>query len=290
MKQDSGEIVLEVRDVGFRYPDGSVGLDRCSLALRRGSRTVVLGPNGAGKTTLFLHCNGLLRPGGGQVLFEGLPLDYGRRGLRELRSRVGLVFQNPDSQLFSATVREDVSFGPVNLGLERQAVRERVEEALESVGMTECADKPVHNLSYGQKKRVCIAGVLAMRPRVMILDEPTAGLDLRMQHELMEVLQRLHAEGMTILMATHDLDLAYAWADEACLIDNGRVVGKFSADEFPHKAGMLERHGLAVPQVARLYPLLVARGVFPPGAPAPRSCAELARMLEPDELAGALCR
>jgi cobalt/nickel transport system ATP-binding protein len=272
--------VLELRDVGFRYPDGSVGLDGCSLSLRRGSRTVLLGANGAGKTTLFLQCNGILRPGSGQVLFEGLPLDYGRQGLRELRSRVGLVFQNPDNQLFSASVREDVSFGPVNLGLDRDTVRQRVEEALASVGMTEYADKPVHNLSYGQKKRVCIAGVLAMRPQVMILDEPTAGLDLRMQHELMEVLQRLHGEGMTIVMATHDLDLAYAWADEACLIDRGRIVGRFPAQEFPSRAGMLEQYGLGVPQVARLYPLLVARGVIPPGVRVPRSCAELAGLLE----------
>jgi cobalt/nickel transport system ATP-binding protein len=274
------DVVLELKNVGFSYPDGSVGLDCCSLALRRGSRTALLGPNGAGKTTLFLHCNGILRPGSGQVLFNGLPLDYGRHGLRELRSRVGLVFQNPDSQLFSASVREDVSFGPMNLGLERQMVRERVEAALKSVGMTECADKPVHNLSYGQKKRVCIAGVLAMEPEVMILDEPTSGLDQRMQHELLEVLQRLHGEGMTIVMATHDVDLAYAWADEACLLDHGRLIGRFPADRFPEQAEMLEQYGLGVPQVAQLHSLLVARGVLTPGGRVPRSCAELARQLE----------
>lgn len=279
MMQAGADSILELRQVGFRYPDGSVGLDDCSLAFRRGSRTVLLGPNGAGKTTLFLHCNGILRPESGQVLFEGRPLDYGRQGLREVRSRVGLVFQNPDSQLFSASVREDVSFGPMNMGLERQVVRERVERALEAVGMAACADKPVHNLSYGQKKRVCIAGVLAMRPEVMILDEPTAGLDLRMQRELLEVLERLHAGGMTIVMATHDLDLAYAWADDACLLAGGRPAARFAADRFPQQAGLLERHGLGVPRAALLYPLLVARGVVPAGGPAPRSCAELARLL-----------
>lgn len=278
MQADAG-IVLELREVGFRYPDGTVGLDSCSLPLRRGSRIALLGTNGAGKTTLFLQCNGILRPDSGQVFFEGRPLDYGRRGLRELRSRVGLVFQNPDSQLFSASVREDVSFGPVNLGLEQQEVRKRVEEALELVRMTECADKPVHNLSYGQKKRVCIAGVLAMRPEVMILDEPTAGLDMRMQLELMEVLQRLHGEGMTIVMATHDVDLAYAWSDEACLIDRGRMVGRFSTDDFPQQGAKLEQYGLGLPQVALLFPLLVARGLFPQGEKSPRSHAELARLL-----------
>lgn len=280
MIQTAGDIVLEFRSVGFSYPDGSVGLDCCSLAFRRGSRTVLLGPNGAGKTTLFLHCNGILRPGSGQVFFKGTPMDYGRQGLRELRSGVGLVFQNPDSQLFSASVREDVSFGPLNLGLDNAAVRDRVEKALQAVGMSECADKPVHNLSYGQKKRVCIAGVLAMRPEVMILDEPTAGLDLRMQHELLEVLHRLHNEGMTIIMATHDVDLAHSWADEACLLNQGRLVGRFPADRFPEQRGMLEQYGLGVPRVALIHPLLVARGVLPPGGEAPRSCAELARLLE----------
>jgi len=278
--QTTEDIILELRDVNFRYPDGSMGLDGCSLAFRRGSRTVLLGANGAGKTTLFLQCNGILRPGRGQVLFNGSPLDYGRQGLRELRSKVGLVFQNPDGQLFSASVREDVSFGPMNLGLERGKVRERVEEALEMVGMAGCAEKPVHNLSYGQKKRVCIAGVLAMRPEVIILDEPTAGLDLRMQHELLEVLQRLHGEGITIIMATHDMDLAYAWADEACLLDCGRLAAQFAAGQFPHQAGMLQQYGLGVPQAALLHPLLVARGVLPPEGAAPRSCAELARLLE----------
>lgn len=278
--QATGNFILELRDVGFCYSDGSVGLDNCSLGIRRGSRTALLGPNGSGKTTLFLHCNGILRPGRGQVFFNDSPLDYGRQGLRELRSRVGLVFQNPDSQLFSASVREDISFGPLNLGLDNGTVRELVEEALRTVNMLEYADKPVHNLSYGQKRRVCIAGVLAMRPEVIILDEPTAGLDPRMQRELLEVLQQLHGEGITTVMATHDVDLAYAWADEACLLDRGRLVGKFSADEFPEQAGILEQYGLGAPRAARLYPLLVDRGVLPPGGKAPRSCTELARMLE----------
>ena len=275
----ANDIILELKDVSFNYPDGSPGLVDCSLSLLRGSRTVLLGPNGAGKTTLFLHCNGILLPASGKVLFNGRPLDYGRQGLHDIRSRIGLVFQNPDSQLFSASVREDVSFGPINQGLDRRVVRERVEEALEVVGMAGHAEKPVHNLSYGQKKRVCIAGVLAMRPQLMILDEPTAGLDLRMQHELMAVLDKLHGEGITIVMATHDVDLAYAWADEARLLDCGTVVASFNAGDFPAQAGVLEQYGLGVPQVAKVYPPLVRRGVVPLGENAPRSCEELASIL-----------
>jgi len=276
----ANDIILELKDVSFNYPDGSPGLVDCSLSLLRGSRTVLLGPNGAGKTTLFLHCNGILLPASGKVLFNGKPLDYGRQGLHDIRSRIGLVFQNPDSQLFSASVLEDVSFGPINLGLDSQAVRERAKDALSAVGMDDYADKPVHNLSYGQKKRVCIAGVLAMRPQVMILDEPTAGLDVEMRHKLMDILQRLHGEGMTVIMATHDVDLAYSWADDVCILDHGRSVMECPAGELPDKALVLERYGLGVPHVARIYRLLATRGMFPPEERTPRSCAELARLLK----------
>ena len=216
--------ILKLEDVCYRYADGTRALDGCSLAIRRGARTAVLGANGAGKTTMFLHLHGILRPTTGQVLCEGTPLDYSRNGMRRLRSRVGMVFQNPDSQLFSASVREDISFGPMNLGLEEAAVRQRVEEALCAVGMADSADKPVHNLSYGQKKRVCIAGVLAMQPEIVVLDEPMAGLDAAMQDELTTILEKLHSGGMTIVVATHDLDFAYGWADESVVMDAGRLL------------------------------------------------------------------
>lgn len=218
------DALISFNDVSYRYPDGSSALSNCSLTIRRGTRTAVLGANGAGKTTMFLHLNGILRPSAGHVCWEETPLDYNRRGMRELRSRVGLVFQNPDSQLFSASVREDVSFGPMNLGLEKKIVHERVAEALMAVGMADSADKPVHNLSYGQKKRVCIAGVLAMQPDVLVLDEPMAGLDAAMQTELTVILERLHASGMTIIIATHDLDFAYGWADEVFVLQSGRLL------------------------------------------------------------------
>lgn len=218
------DAILTLESVSYRYPDGTPALDDCSLTILRGSRTAVLGVNGAGKTTMFLHLNGILRPCAGQVLCGGIPLDYSRTGMRKLRSQAGLVFQNPDSQLFSASVREDVSFGPMNMGLGEAEVRIRVEEALQAVGMAESADRPVHNLSYGQKKRVCIAGVLAMQPEILVLDEPMAGLDAAMQEELMTVLNQLHKTGMTIIVATHDLDFAYGWADESIVLQAGRLL------------------------------------------------------------------
>jgi len=231
MNQQKADHILELNNVSFRYPDSSVGLDNCSLPIMRGARTVVLGANGAGKTTLFLHLNGILRPQTGTVFYGDSPLDYSRQGLHSLRSRVGMVFQNPDSQLFSASVREDVSFGPLNLGLDTGTVQNRVEEALHAVGMIECADKPVHNLSYGQKKRACIAGVLAMGPEVLILDEPMAGLDAVMQKELVAILELLHTAGLTVIIATHDLDFAYGWADEAIVLQKGQLLAQGNASE-----------------------------------------------------------
>jgi cobalt/nickel transport system ATP-binding protein len=223
--------ILKFENVSYRYPDGTGALSECSLEIRRGTRTAVLGANGAGKTTMFLHLNGILRPSAGQVYWEERPLDYSRSGMRDLRSKVGLVFQNPDSQLFSASVREDVSFGPMNLGLAEAVVRVRVEHALAAVGMTSAADKPVHNLSYGQKKRVCIAGVLAMEPAVVVLDEPMAGLDSVMQEELTNVLEQLHASGMTIIIATHDLDFAFGWADTVTVLQSGELLASGPPEE-----------------------------------------------------------
>jgi cobalt/nickel transport system ATP-binding protein len=252
--------ILKLEDVSYRYPDGTRALDACSLTIRRGTRTAVLGANGAGKTTMFLHLNGILRPSAGQVSWDGTPLDYSRNGMRKLRTRVGLVFQNPDSQLFSASVREDVSFGPMNLGLEKAVVRQRVEEALLAVGMVDSADKPVHNLSYGQKKRVCIAGVLAMEPEIVVLDEPMAGLDAAMQEELTTVLERLHASGMTIIIATHDLDFAYGWADEAIVLDSGRLLAEGGPTEILVREDVRNTLG-ATPLVAELIRSLSLIGI-----------------------------
>jgi cobalt/nickel transport system ATP-binding protein len=267
--------ILRLQDVTFNYPDGSRGLKRCTLEVERGSRTAILGGNGAGKTTLCLHLNGILRPQSGQVLCDGRPVDYSRRGLKQLRSRVGLVFQNPDAQLLSASVREDVSFGPLNLGLDKHSVRDRVEKALAAVGLSELADKPVHNLSFGQKKRVCLAGVLAMRPEVIVLDEPFSSLDLPMRWDLRAILERLSSEGITVLICCHDLDFAYEWADRWHIIAAGQLAASYGMAEVPHNLPRLAELGLGAPAVAELYQELVAAGFLPPATPPPRSHADL---------------
>ena len=254
-------LLLEACALSHVYPDGSVGLDGCSLAIRTGSRNALLGSNGSGKTSLLLHFNALLQPTAGGVRFAGQPVDYRRSGLNALRRRVGLVFQNPDRQLFSASVIEDVSFGPLNLGLDEATVRRRVDEALAAVGMTDLADKPVHHLSFGQKKRVCIAGVLAMQPAVLLLDEPMAGLDAAMQVELQGVLDGLTAQGITIVLSTHDVDFAYRWADDIHLLAAGRCLASFAAGDLPQHTLALRTAGQPLPAVVELHRALAGHGL-----------------------------
>ncbi len=254
------DAIIRLEEVSYRYPDGTSALNNCTLGIHRNRRTAVLGANGAGKTTMFLHLNGIVQPTSGRLFWGNTPLDYSRAGLRKLRSKVGMVFQNPDSQLFSASVREDISFGPMNLGLDISTVRQRVDKALQAVAMAELADKPVHNLSYGQKKRVCIAGVLAMEPEIIVLDEPMAGLDAAMQLELTAVLEKLHGGGITIVIATHDLDFAYGWADQTLVMESGRVLAHGTPDDILLRPEVGETLG-ATPQVAEIIHSLSLIGI-----------------------------
>lgn len=274
--------ILQFDGIGYHYPDGSLGLAECSLAIARGSRAAVIGVNGSGKTTLFQHANGLFEPESGTPRFDGTPLNYSRRGLRELRSKVGLVFQNPDRQLFSASVLEDVSFGPLNLGIDDASVRIRVETALDAVGMLEHAAKPVHALSFGQKKRVCIAGVLAMEPELLVLDEPMAGLDPTGQTELAGVLATLHDKGITLIISTHDVEFAYQWADTIHVMQQGRCVASLDAYTLPQQGETLAAAGLVLPTVIGLHAELVRRGLLKTHSQ-PRSTAQLLAMLHSQE-------
>lgn len=279
--------LFELRDLSYAYPDGSIGLDGCSLRIERGSRNALLGANGSGKTTLMQHLNGLLKPRTGSVYLDGAALDYSRRGLHALRCRVGFVFQNPDHQLFSASVREDVSFGPLNLDLDEATVRRRADEALRAVGMLELAARPVHHLSFGQKKRVCLAGVLAMQPDVLVLDEPHAGLDSAMRDELMSLLDALAARGITIVLSTHDVDFAYRWADQIHLMSGGRCSASFRATQLLAQRDALQAAGQPLPEVVEIHGALVACGLVAAGVP-PRRLSALSAMLSNTGIAKSL--
>lgn len=216
--------IIEVEDLFYTYRDGTRALNGLSLSIREGARVALLGPNGAGKSTLLLHLNGIYLAQKGKVRVMGQEITA--KNEKWVRGIVGLVFQDPDDQVFSSTVREDVAFGPVNMRLAPAEIERRVNEALAAVKMENYRDKAPYHLSYGQKKRVAIAGVLAMSPRVIILDEPVAYLDPRGKDVLMEILSRLNEDGTTVVIATHDVDLAAQWAQQVLLIKDGRLLAQ----------------------------------------------------------------
>jgi cobalt/nickel transport system ATP-binding protein len=210
---------LSVEGIGFSYPDGHQALFGIDLRIERGERVALLGPNGAGKTTLVLHLNGVLETQAGAVEVAGLPVL--RPNLKEIRRRVGIVFQDPDDQLFMPTVREDVAFGPANLGLQGPELQERVQAALAAVGMEAFADRPPHHLSFGQRRRVAVATVLAMDPEILVLDEPSSNLDPATRRELADILKSIE---LTMLMVTHDLPYALELCSRAVVMNGGVIV------------------------------------------------------------------
>ena len=251
---------IEAKDLCYTYEDGTTALDHVSFFAEEGCVTGILGSNGAGKSTLFLNLNGVLTPAGGEVLLDGEKVSYTHQGLTELRRKVGIVFQDPDDQLFSADVYRDVSFGPVNLGLPEDEVRRRVESALELTGISDLRGKPTHALSYGQKKRAAIAGVAAMQPRVMILDEPTAGLDPQGVSDIMKLLKKLRSElGMTIILATHDMDIVPLYCDRVFLLSGGKMLRSGTPEEVFSDPEELRRNHLRLPRIAHLMEVLSDR-------------------------------
>lgn len=218
-------MLLEFEGVSYRYS----GSDRpaivdLSLQVPTGKRCALIGQNGCGKTTLFLLANALYKPQQGRILWRQQPLTYDRANLMKLRQQVGLVFQNPEQQIVATTVEEDISYGLYNLGLPTPIIADRVRQALIDFNLTELAQTPIHHLSLGQKKRVSIADVMVLQPELLLLDEPTAYLDPRHTRLLLGTLQQIHANGTTIVMATHDLDLVYRWADWLLVMDRGQLI------------------------------------------------------------------
>ncbi|MFF7814041.1 ATP-binding cassette domain-containing protein [Streptomyces sp. NPDC007945] len=271
--------VVELVRAGFAYEDGPAVLTDVGFAVHEGRAVALLGRNGGGKTTLLRLLSGGLRCGSGALLLDGAEVAYDRKGLTRLRSSVQLVVQDPDDQLFAASVAQDVSFGPMNLGLPEREVRLRVAEALEALDITALADRPTHLLSYGQRKRAAIAGAVAMRPRVLIMDEPTAGLDPHGQERLLETLERLRAAGTTVVMATHDVDLALRWADEAAVLSPAGLRTGPAAELLADDA-LLDAARLRRPWAVPVGRLLRAQGLLPEGVPAPRTAEELDVLLD----------
>lgn len=264
------KFLIEARNITYEYGDGTKALKNVSLGIEEGKKLAVIGANGAGKSTLFLHFNGINRPKSGEVLFRDKHIGYSQHDLLGLRKEVGIVFQEPDHQLFSSSVYQEISFGPVNLKLGKEEIKKRVEEAMEATAVTELQYKPTHFLSYGQKKRVAIASILAMEPSLLILDEPTSGLDPQNVDAVMDILNRLNHEGKTILLSTHDIDLAYSWADYIFIMNKGQVAGQGSPEEVFLDEALLKEANLKQPWMVELC-LGLNGGTLAQGEKMPRS-------------------
>lgn len=234
--------VIELRGLRHTYPDGHLALAGVDLHIHPGERVALLGPNGAGKTTLVLHLNGILVPTSGSVAVSGLPVV--REHLLDVRRRVGIVFQDPDDQLFMTTVAQDVAFGPRNLGLSPAEVDQRVADALDAVGMGDVADRAPHHLSFGQKRRVAVATVLAMRPEILVLDEPSSNLDPASRRELAEIVDGLD---ITVLMVTHDLPYALQLCERSVVLSDGRVVADSATADVLADEALMREHRLELP-------------------------------------------
>jgi len=252
--------LIETRDLCYTYPGKVTALNNINFIAPRNSRIAVIGSNGAGKSTLFKHFNGIFKATSGSVLIRGEPIT--KQNIKEIRKFVGIVFQNPDDQIFSPTVEQDIAFGPTNLGLDPETIHHRVHEALHVVGIEHLAHRVPHHLSGGEKKRVAIAGVIAMEPEVLVLDEPNAGLDPRGVTDLNAFINSLPKKyGMTVIFSTHDVGLVPEVADYIYVMDKGRIVAQGTTDEIFVQPDMLRSVRLDVPVIPRLLKSLKDSGV-----------------------------
>lgn len=250
--------------VSYRFPGGPIALNQVTTALHAGTCLALVGANGAGKSTLLQVLSGLLMPSSGSLCIDGRAVGQDWTSRRRWRTTVALVLQDPNDQLVAPTVWEDVGFGPANLGLDRLAIAERVDQALDWLGISDLADRPPHLLSYGQRRRVVLAGALAMRPRALLLDEPTAGLDPTGEGELLELLRRLvHEQGCAVALATHCMDALPAIADHIAVLASGTVLRSGTPAEIFDDADLLKRARLRLPGVAALMHELGSFGRLP---------------------------
>ena len=254
------EIHLSTKNLNYRYPDGTHALKNVNMEILKGQKVAIMGPNGAGKSTLFSHFNGLTEPTSGHIELDGKIMKYDKKTLLEVRQKVGIVFQDPNDQLFAPTVKEDVAFGPMNLGLSYEEVEKRVNEALELVGMEKFRDKTPHHLSGGQQKRVAIAGIIAMRPEIMILDEPTAGLDPEGVDKVLNILNTLNKEGMSIVISSHDIEMVNGFAEKIFVLNEGEILASGDKHEIFSNKELLKTAHLKAPITTEILHRLKEKG------------------------------
>ena len=281
MKHLKDEMILKAEDLYFSYDDDhNHSLNGLSLEIKKGRKIAVMGANGSGKSTFFLCCTGILRPQKGRLYFQGEEYRYDKKSLLKLRSRIGIVFQDPDNQLFCASVYQEISFGILNLGVSPEKAREEVERIIDVLEITPFRHKPAHALSGGQKKQVSIADILVMHPDIIILDEPAAALDPKHTRMVNHIVEQMTEAGITVLMSTHDVNYAYEWSDEVILFQEGRVLLQASPMEVFSKEEALKATNLEAPAVLSLFETLCRKGILSPSLKMPRNLAALERYIE----------
>ncbi len=275
------DIILKAENLKFSYTDTEeYALKGLSVELERGKKVAVMGANGSGKSTFFLCMNGIHQPCSGQLFLDGEKMDYSRKGLRKLRSKVGMVFQDPDDQLFSASVKQEISFGPMNMGLSEEEVRKAVDDIIADLEIEDFKDSPTHSLSGGQKKQVSIADVMVMNPEIVVLDEPAASLDPKHTIIVHKIVDRMVAEGITVIISTHDVDFVMEWAEEVVVIHQGLVAAQGSPEEVFADLELLEKTNLKQPAALELFNSLVAKGILSKDLKTPRTLKELETYIE----------
>ncbi len=275
MKELNNNIVLKAENLHYVYADGTKALNGVNLEVKKGEKLAVMGPNGSGKSTFFLHLNGVLKPKSGKISINQQNIDYSRKGLLQVRKQVGIVFQDPDNQLFSANVMQEISFGVLNLGFSQEEARNKVDKIIEELNITEFKDKPTHFLSGGQKKRVAIADILVMEPDVVILDEPASALDPKHARMIDSIVDDLSSRGITVILSTHDVERALIWADRVVLFNEGRIISQGTPEEIFRKDDLLEITNLEKPTVLRIFENLQKAGVLEKNLPIPKTAEEL---------------
>lgn len=270
--------ILKVENLHYVYGNGKPALDGVNVEIFAGEKIAVLGANGSGKSTFFLNLNGVYTPAHGEIIYRELPVN--KKNLNELRKNIGIVFQDADNQIIASTVRAEVGFGPMNLRLPKEEVIERVQEALAYMNLTGFEDRPPHYLSGGEKKRVSIADIVAMKPEVMIFDEPTASLDPLNAMMLEDVLLKLSSEGKTMLISTHDVDFTYRWAERVLVFCDGKIIADGTPLEIFCNLEILKQANLKQPAMLEVYKLLVDKKILPDTQAYPKTPHELKAIIE----------
>ncbi|MCR8631545.1 energy-coupling factor ABC transporter ATP-binding protein [Paenibacillus radicis (ex Xue et al. 2023)] len=260
--------ILEAHDVSYIYQGAkTAALQELNMRIPQGKKTAICGHNGSGKSTFFLHAIGIHRPASGQMIWKDHAISYHSKDLQQLRQRIGLVFQDPEQQLILNTPHEDVSYGLRNAKVPETEISSRTQSILQAMGLSHLADTPIHHLSLGQKKRVALAGVLVLEPELLLLDEPTAYLDRVSEQQLIAQLDRVHDSGVTVVMATHDMNLAYTWAEHILVMDRGRCLMEGSPQEVFKDEDKLKSIGLELPMLLEIWqslPEKIRSGIIPP--------------------------